>query len=78
MIFLGLKGLFRRFLKDYARTTENLTGMLKKNETPFKWNEKTEEEFIELKENPRNIKMLALPNYEKKFMLRTDASNSGL
>lgn len=36
------------------------------------------EEFINLKRNIGNMKNILLPTYNKEFMLRTDASNSGL
>ena len=36
------------------------------------------DKFIEIKNRLQEMKELMLPNYEKAFMLKTDASNSGL
>ncbi len=75
--FLGLTGWFRNFIKDYARLTHNLTDSLKKK-SGWTWTDSMNKEFVELKEVMRNLKSLVLPNYNQGFMLRTDASNTGI
>lgn len=78
--FLGLTGWFRNFIKDYARLTVNLTGALKGSTKgrDIDWTEEMQKEFIELKRQISGMKSLLLPSYNKEFMLRTDASNTGL
>ena len=77
--FLGLTGYFRQFIKDYARKTVNLTGGTKgRKKGKIVWTEPMEREFEDVKNALREMKWLILPDYNKDFMLRTDASNTGL
>ena len=78
--FLGLTGWFRQFIKDYARLTENLTEGLKGTDKKrsLVWTDKMQGEFEEMKRQIGNMKNLLLPRYNREFMLRTDASNTGL
>jgi len=43
--FLGLAGYYRRFIINFSKISKPLTELLKKN-TPYIWNEKTENVFI--------------------------------
>jgi hypothetical protein len=72
-----LTGWFRDFIKDYSRLTENLTEQLKGNRK-WRWIEEMEGEFLELKEALRSVRELKIPDYSKAFVLRTDASNTGI
>lgn len=77
--FLGLTGWFRQFIPNYAALTVSLTDALKiKNKKWWNWSEEMEEEFIKLKTTLKNCGKLLLPNYDKEFLLRTDASNNGM
>lgn len=42
------------------------------------WNDKIKPEYTKIKEQVSGLKNLSLPNYERPFILRTDASNTGL
>jgi hypothetical protein len=46
--FLGLAGYYRRFIPNFSRVAKPLTGLLKKN-TPYIWDDKTENDFVTLK-----------------------------
>lgn len=74
--FLGSTGWFRQFIKDYARMTVCLTDALKGN-GKLQWNGKMEQEFEPIKEALRKMSKLKLPDYDKNFVLRTDASGTG-
>lgn len=75
--FLGLSGWFRDFIPNYSIMAACLYDNLKsKNE--FRWEEMNEKAFVDIKQALKNAKELLLPNYEKRFVLKTDASNSGL
>jgi len=76
--FLGMTGWFGNFIKDYAKKITNLTDGLKGKGKNWKWTSEMEDEFKATKEEIRGLKKLLLPNYNKEFMLGTDASNSGL
>lgn len=74
--FLGLAGWFRQFIKRYAEITSELFNGLKRKQ--WEWTDKMKEAFEKIKKELREAKNLRLPDYEKKFILRTDASNVGL
>ena len=71
--FLGLTGWFRRFIKDYARRTRSLARLTKKNE-PFVWTADHQREFEDLKSALCSRPVLKIPEYDKPFVLDTDAS----
>ncbi|KRH94493.1 krab-a domain-containing protein [Pseudoloma neurophilia] len=75
--FLGSIGWFRGFIKDFANKTESLTEGLKINKK-WKWTESMNNEFINLKQEISDMENLYLPDYKKPFVLRTDASNTGI
>ncbi|GET66717.1 hypothetical protein PTSG_12079 [Rhizophagus irregularis DAOM 181602=DAOM 197198] len=51
---------------------------LVKKDVPFKWTEKQQEAFEELKIKLMEKPVLDYPNFEKEFILITDASEEGL
>lgn len=75
--FLGMTNWFRKFIPEYARISCDLYELLK-CKTEFMWSEKEEIAFDQLKEALRDARKLKLPEYNKEFTLKTDASNTGL
>nr|GEV02422.1 gypsy/Ty3 retroelement polyprotein [Tanacetum cinerariifolium] len=63
---------YRRFIKGYAVISQPLTALLKKN--AFQWNSQTQTAFEKLKQAMVNPSVLALPNFDKEFIIKTDAS----
>ncbi len=58
---------------------KSLTSALKDSSTEkLKWTAEMDQEFRNIKDEIKNIKPLAIPNYEEMFLLRTDASNNGV
>ncbi|GJS84167.1 putative mitochondrial protein [Tanacetum coccineum] len=74
--FLGLAGYYRRFIRDFASISRPLTQLLKKNS--FKWNNEAQQAFIFLKEATVQALVLALPKFNKPFVVETNASSIGL
>lgn len=55
-----------------------MTDRLKRKDANFKWAGEMEKEFQAIKMKMSEIRKLVLLDYEKPFMLHTDASNMGL
>lgn len=76
--YLGMTGWFSSFIQDYASKTEKLSDGLRGKGKNWTWTSDMEREFNAMKIELRGMKKLLLANYDKEFMLRTDASNTGL
>jgi len=74
--FLGLAGYYRRFIPNFSKISKPLTQLLKKN-TPYIWNDKTENAFITVK-TLTNEPLLQYPDFTRPFVLTTDASNDAI
>jgi len=75
--FLGVTGYYRRFVEKYADIAKPLYNLTKKN-VPFVWSSECENAFQTLKNALIGGKILAFPDFSKKFVLATDASNIGV
>jgi len=75
--FLGLIGYYRRFVKDLLKIVSLLTNLLKKV-IKFKWTDKCEETFQELKRWVTTALILTLPVEGKEYAIYSNASTSRL
>ena len=77
--FLGTVGFHQKYIDRYAEKGKALTDLLKKGEpNQIKWDAESNESFQTLKTALTQKPTLRLPNFEKHFVLQTDASDSGL
>ncbi|GBC54389.2 enzymatic polyprotein, putative [Rhizophagus irregularis DAOM 181602=DAOM 197198] len=74
--FLGLCSYYRKFVENFSKIAKPLTSLVKK-ETEFIWGEEQQKAFDTLKEKLTKYPILQYPNYEKEFILITDASGDG-
>ena len=77
--FLGLVGYYRKFIENFSEIAAPLTDMTKKRQSKtLQWTEETTASFEMLKEKMSSAPVLKLPKLEEQFIIRTDASGSGL
>jgi len=75
--FLGVTGWCRKFIYNYAGLSAPLTNLLRK-ETRWVWGEAQERAWKSLKDAIVKAPVLIQPNFEKLFVLETDASDEGI
>eukprot|EP00731_Ephydatia_muelleri_P007461 Em0003g1709a len=75
--FLGLANYYRRFVKDFALISKPLQRLTEKN-APFEWTIGCQNAFDELRKRLVSSPVLAYPDYERRFILDTDASDVGI
>ena len=72
--FLGLASYYRRFVPNFSRVAGPLHPRTKKN-VPYVWGMSVR---IQLKELLNTTPILCYPNFQRPFILETDASGCGL
>jgi tRNA(Ser,Leu) C12 N-acetylase TAN1 len=75
--FLGLASFYRRLVPKFAEIAKPLTELLKKD-AHFKWENRQQAAFEQLKDILCSEKVLAYPDFSKQFILTTDASRVGV
>ncbi len=75
--FLGLANYYRRFVKGFAHIARPLNRLTNK-EIPFEWNDSCETSFQQLKSALMSGPILMYPDFEREFILYTDASDTAI
>jgi hypothetical protein len=75
--FLGMIGFFRKYIHNYAKITEPLTNLTRKD-VPFDFNNSCKDAFNYLKQKFQEAPILRQFNPERPIILFTDASDFAL
>ena len=75
--FLGAAGYYRRFIHNYSTIAYPLTELVKKDKK-FGWTTSCQEAYDEILDKLTNPPVLTYPNYNRKFIVTTDASLDGI
>lgn len=79
MSFLGTAGYYRKFVPHYSTLAKPLTDLTKKKlPLQVKWTPDTEQAFLALKSALASHPVLQAPDFKRRFIVQTDASNFGL
>ena len=75
--FQGLASYYRRFMKSYALVSKPLVDAVTNEDKTgeFKWTPECQKSFDWIKKKLASEPILAHPDFEKEFILDTDASN---
>lgn len=74
--FTAFGSFYRKFIPNYAVKVKPMKRLEKKG-VPFVWTAECQKAFDEVKESLKNPKILKHPDFEKPFVLTTDASKLG-
>ena len=72
--FLGLANYYRRFIKNFAALAKPLNMLTRKDEK-WRWEEAQQKAFEQLKGIFTTRPLLVVPNLDKKFRVKVNASN---
>jgi hypothetical protein len=75
--FLGLAGYYQRFIEGFSKIAKPMTSLLEKGRE-FKWDEKCQDSFDQLKERLMSPPVLVMPDLQKRFDIYCDACGQGL
>jgi hypothetical protein len=75
--FLGLVGYYRRFIEGFSKIAKPMTSLLGKGRE-FKWDEKCQDSFDQLKKRLMSPPVLVMPDLQKGFDIYCDACDQGL
>jgi hypothetical protein len=75
--FLGLAGYYRKVVKNFGVISRPLSNLLKKN-VVYVWTQEHESAFTALKHALVSAPVLAQPDFQRPFIIETDACNEGV
>jgi ribonuclease HI len=75
--FLGLVGYYQRFIEGFSKIAKPMTSLME-NGREFKWDEKCQQSFYQLKKRLMSPAMLIMPDLQKGFDIYCDACGQGL
>jgi hypothetical protein len=70
--FLGLAGYYQKFIEGFFKIANPMTSLLEKGRE-FKWDEKYQDSFDQLKKRLMSPPVLVMPDLQKRFDIYCDA-----
>jgi hypothetical protein len=74
---LGLAGYYRRFIEGFSKIAKPMISLLEMGRE-FKWDEKCQDSFDQLKKRMMSPSVLVMPDLQKGFHIYCDACGQGL
>ena len=74
--FLAMAGYYRKFIRDFARKTHALSELCRQGRK-WEWTDKHQAEFENMKKELTSDPVMAYPDWNRQFILTTDASING-
>jgi hypothetical protein len=75
--FLGLTRYYQRFIEGFSKIAQSMSSLLEKGRY-FKWDEKCQDSFDQLKKRLMSPPVLIMPDLQKGFDIYCDACGQGL
>ena len=75
--FLGFLNFYRSFIENFSKRARPLNDLTCKGR-PFIWSQECNDAFVDLKTACSSEPVLKMPNWNKQFIMQTDASNYAL
>jgi len=76
--FHGLASFYRKFIRNFSKINAPIIDTIKKDRQPFKWTAEGEENFQLLKKKVTEKPVLVLPDFNKPFQVKCDASGEAI
>ena len=76
---MGLNGYYRKFIPNFSAISAPISNLTKKGQpSKVRWGQEQENSFVTLINQLSQSPILCLPNFEKEFILQTNASDTGI
>jgi hypothetical protein len=75
--FLGLVGYYQRFIEGFSKIAKPMTSLLEKGKE-YKWDEKCQDSFNQLKLRLMSPTVLVMPDLQKGFDIYCDPCDQGM
>ena len=72
--FLGLASYYRKFIRGFSQLAKPMTDLTREKNT-WQWEKREEQSFLALKAAMATAPVLRLPDFERQFVVTTDASD---
>ena len=76
--FHGLASFYRKFIRNFSKINAPIIDTIKKDKQPFRWTAEAERNFQLLKKKVTKKPVLVLPDFNKPFQVRCDASGEAI